>query len=188
MNDNQKNWYYIHFIKNKISNITQFIPINTTDMIIKNTYILYLSTKQLSMISNISLAKRIEPSDKFTDSNDKLSTAKYLLIIGPSNFQISENSNLYNIKQRLTSNSYVLKITKTMIRSKVNLIEILSLNPSILRISIYHKPILQNNIMAGYTEKNTRQFHKHNATGLYYTERYLNSTTRCSMTLTLNLT
>lgn len=173
--DNQKNWYYIHFYQCNLSKISQYIPINPTDMIIKNTFILFLSTDQLSMISNISFAKKFEPNDKYSDSIEKLAQSKYLLVIGSQNFVLEQNSKFFTIYSKIDSYSYLIKPSKSTSYNNRYLIRTLSENPLIRTISIYNKPVLKNSIYAGYTQRNTRNINKDAKTGLYYTERYLNA-------------
>lgn len=174
MSEKQENWFYVHFLINNISNIKQFIQIKPTNMLIKNTYILFLSKSQLFQISNISLVKIIEPDDKSTFSDDQLMKSKYFIIHSSTNFELDHNSNLFTIKDVLSENYFIIKTKSESIQSKKRLIKILRENPFVRSISIYKKPVLMNNIMAGYTQKNTFDFKRDEKTGYYYSDRYLN--------------
>ena len=124
MSEKQENWFYVHFLINNISNIKQFIQIKPTNMLIKNTYILFLSKSQLFQISNISLVKRIEPDDKSTFSDDQLMKSKYFIIHSSTNFELDHNSNLFTIKNVLSENYFIIKTKSESIQSKKKLIKI----------------------------------------------------------------
>lgn len=57
----QKEWYYVHFLTQNISEIFNLLKVERKKEIIKNTFTLFLSTKQIEQISNIALVKKINP-------------------------------------------------------------------------------------------------------------------------------
>lgn len=62
--DSQKEWYYVHFLSENISDIFNQLKVKRKNGIIKNAFTLFLSKKQLEQISNIALVKKINPEDK----------------------------------------------------------------------------------------------------------------------------
>lgn len=63
--DSQKEWYYVHFLSQNISDIFNQLKVKRKNGIIKNAFTLFLSKKQLEQISNIALVKKINPEDKY---------------------------------------------------------------------------------------------------------------------------
>lgn len=174
ISNDEKKWYYVHFLINDLSNIPKSIAIDSTDLIIKDTFLLYLSYEQLSLISNITLARKHKPEDKIKEGSVTIEKAQYLLVYGPHNFVLDSNSKLFSIESRKSSDSYLINFRDNSITKKRYLIKILSEDPSVKSIVPYSKPVLRNNLMTGFTQKNTREFFTDEKSGILYTKRYLN--------------
>lgn len=172
--NSKSNWFYIHFLIDNISQVASQIPISTQNLILKNTYLLYLSEEQFSKIANISLAKILDPEDKFNMDQNSLEKAQYLSISGPKAFILNENSKFFSIDHQRTSDSYIIQLNTNSLQEKYDLIHRLASEPSIRSISIYNMPVLKNNINAGFTQKNSVPIQKDENSGFYYTERYFN--------------
>lgn len=170
----QKNWYYVHFLTNDLSSIAKSISIQSSDMIYKNTFLLYLSYEQISLISNISFSKILDPEDKIKEESGPLEKAQYLLVFGSHNFVPEQNSRHYTIISKRNSNSYLISFKDNSMQKKQYVAKILAENPSVKSIVTYSKPVLKNNLMTGYTQKNTHQYSKDEKSGILYINRYLN--------------
>lgn len=177
---NKSQWYYVHFLINNYSEIQKNIPIYSSNELIKNTFVLFLSKMQLQEISNISLIKKIEPNEKYFDNDDQLAKINHLIVTTSFNFNFPEINEYYTIENIKNENSYIIKIIQNelsereFIKKKKRVIRLLSEIPEVRSISTYTRPITQNAIISGFTQKNRYDFKFNNKSNFYYLDRYLN--------------
>lgn len=178
--ENQFSWYYVHLLTKDISKIQKYISINGEDKLIKDTYVLYLSKKQLAQISTISLVKRIEPEDKFYEDSISFSSTNYLIVFTHSDFKLHTVDGIYKVLMQNSEHSFIIQIecdnlTQSEISDKKQkTIKILTKIPEVKIVTPFVKPILHNAITAGYTQKNSFDFKRLPNRGYYYIDRYLN--------------
>lgn len=176
----QKQWYYVH-IFGDISKVQEHVSLRLDDQIVKNTFILYLSQNQLEKISEHSLVKLIEPSDKIELISPYKETNYFLVQTAP-NSEIPRSSNLYTIERVNGEDSYIIRVDKSQnendkqfIQKKQRVARILAENPAVKVVSTYKKPVLQNDINIGYVQKNNQQFHRDDFSKLNIFDRYVHN-------------
>ncbi|KAK8836774.1 hypothetical protein M9Y10_037296 [Tritrichomonas musculus] len=176
---NQGQWYYVHFLKNDHSKLEKYIKIHAQDELIKDTFVLFLTQSQIEMISNISLIKKIESYEKFSDDKS-LENCNKLIVFTSPNYELPVSNNDYIIKNK-NGNSYIIKVLKKNLNEKdftnkkKEVIRFLSNIPQIRSISTYTKPVPANALNAGFTQKNSFDFKRNNSSNFYYLERYMNN-------------
>lgn len=178
-NDNkEQGWYYVHFTDNKYLNILR--NINSKDEISKDTFVLYLTNDQFNQIANISLVKKIEPSDKIYEIGGSIDEAENLFVSVFHNYQLSNQGGLFSIENK-NQDSYILKFKtenlskKDALKRKMQAIKYLSEIPEIKSISTYKKPTAKNSLATGFTQRNSFDFEQNKNWGFYSLERYMNN-------------
>ena len=111
--ENTKQWYYVHVLNNSLSQVQEYVQIHTTDQFVKNTFILYLSSKQVEQISKYCLFKKLESTDKI-DKTNILNETDFLYVKTAPGYDLSPSKGQFSIDQKISSDSYIVKIEKML--------------------------------------------------------------------------
>lgn len=171
--DSQKEWYYVHLLTQNISSVFNLIKVERKKEIIKNTFSLFLSTKQLEQISNIALVKKINPEDKYHEENKSFKEISHFVITAVPHFQLP-STEYYKIEKRYNIDSYQIRIDEKDLTKKKKIIDELSLIPEIKSIIAHEKPTIQNSFATGFTQKNNFNFSVQGQ-NILTIDRYLNN-------------
>lgn len=177
--ENQFSWYYIHFLTEYITKISEDIKIERENKILQNTYVLYLSNSQLNKISNISLVIKIESDDKYYENDVSYAKTNYLIVTTFSGYHLQSNEELYSIQMQFAENSYIVRIDRNgltegdFLQKKKRTIKFLTKISEVK--TPFMKPVLHNVISSGYTQKNSFEFKQLPGRGYFYLDRYLNA-------------
>lgn len=180
---NEADWFYVHFLTQNFQKIRKIINFSTNDMILKNTFILYLDTNQLEKIQKISLVKKLEQSDKFVEDGGSIENTSFLYVITAPNTSLPINPELYQIENYQDDfHLYIIKINdegnddKKIKEKKKKVIELLTSIHSIKLVSTFTHPQVKSSITVGFTQKNVplKEIQKDDLTNIYYLPRYIN--------------
>lgn len=155
----ERNWYYVHVESDHLPDLLNAVTIETTNIILKNTFLLFLSNDQLDLISDFALTKKLEPNEKIYFDIDSIENVKYILITGYSDFQIELLNPYYSIEFRLNSENIIVRFDQNdlterqFLEKKISIVNQLSQIPEVQYISIYTNPVLNNLFSVGFTQK-----------------------------------
>lgn len=178
--EEQSHWYYVHFLSNDYVNMKKYINIESRDEIAKNTFVLFLSFKQLELISNISLVKKLEPSDKFYEENGPIEEANYFIIRTAPNYELLNNDDLYSNERKNSASTFVIRVDKKSLtdieytNKKKQAIKYLTEIPEVKSVSTFKKPDSKNALATGFTQRNTFDFDGKTSWRYFKSDRYLN--------------
>ncbi|KAK8845778.1 hypothetical protein M9Y10_020697 [Tritrichomonas musculus] len=178
--EHQFSWYYVHFLTDNLNEIRDKMSIEGKDLIMKNTYALYLSTQQISLISDISLIKKIEAEDKFYEDDCPIEDTNYLIITTCPNYQLPTHNDIYKIENQDLSNTFIVRIERgelnddDFLNKKKKVIKFLTKLSEVKTVSTFSKAVAYNAIISGYIQKNNYEFKRLPNRGYYYLNRYMN--------------
>ncbi|OHT00028.1 hypothetical protein TRFO_33413 [Tritrichomonas foetus] len=193
-------WYYVYVdSKDPLTylNTKYSIKASTDNQISSRTFLLYLSSHEISKLSSDSLIelRSLEQTEKYipkstykrshssirfeqekpkfpqTKNNTKNKTIKYYVFI--SETQQLPTSQYYKFESQIIKNCYLISITKEP-GSEEKAIKELSSLPYVQLILPFEKPHLKNMFGAGFTQKNSREPKLLPDTKHEYFERYIN--------------
>lgn len=168
------NWYYVHFITKDISHIQKIISIAKENLILPNTYILFLSQNQVNQISNISLIHKIEPQEKYYEDSGPIEKNSLLLVSTLPNYDLSSNKDDFIIEGRLNDALAILNLGNKTVEQKNEIIKELCDISEVRTVTTYKYPKSANSLMTAYTQHNFIYFKKNPNRKFYYMDRYLN--------------
>lgn len=143
--NNDKYWYYVHFENDDYRDKLKTIKLRSVDLILKNTFVLFLSYEQLNEIAEFSLVKRIEPNDKFAEEAGSIEKVSLLLVQIAPEFELPSNPS-YSIESKFNDLGYVVRIDKELLsddqytKKKKEVVDLLSQLPAVKSISTYKPP------------------------------------------------
>ncbi|KAK8847878.1 hypothetical protein M9Y10_018916 [Tritrichomonas musculus] len=172
---NQGHWYYVHFLVDDYSDFQSFIKILPSNEIIKNTFLLFLNSKQVQMISNVSLIKKLVPEEKFDYVTENIDEADQLLVLTTDDFELPVQKEYYSIENKKRNGSFIITINQINLDKKKEMINYLENIAEVQSISIYKQPFSKNAIATGFSQKNRFDFKKDPDSFFYHLDRYLNN-------------
>ncbi|KAK8896162.1 hypothetical protein M9Y10_014056 [Tritrichomonas musculus] len=178
-NDN-KQWYYVNIDKKYISKAQKYVQILPTDEVIKNTFLLFLSPRQLEQISDYSLIKLLEPSDKI-DEESPLDETNYLYVKAYPGYKLTPISDLFSIDSKNSNDSFIFRIDQNrlseneFLQKKEKVVQFLSEISAINTISPFKKPTKENNINVGLLQKNDQPPTRDPYTSFIKYDRYVHN-------------
>ncbi|KAK8838030.1 hypothetical protein M9Y10_035978 [Tritrichomonas musculus] len=179
--EDSKQWYYVHVLNNSLSKLQEHVRILPTDQIVKNTFILYLSNKQIEEISKYCLIKILESSEKI-DKTEFLNETDYLYVKTAPGYELSPSKGQFSIDQKISSDSYIVKIDKTrqrtadqILQKKRKVTEIISTIPAVQIVTAYKKPTSSNILNIGLTQKFDQPLTRGGYLNLYKFDRYVHN-------------
>lgn len=157
--EDSKRWYYVHVLNNSLPKVQEHVRIHPTDQIVKNTFILYLSNKQVDQISTYCLFKILESTDKI-DKTNFLNETNYLYVKTAPGYELSPSKGQFSIDQKISSDSYIVKIEKNrqktaddFLQKKRKVTEMISEIPAVQTVAAYKKPTANNILNVGRIQK-----------------------------------
>ncbi|KAK8837216.1 hypothetical protein M9Y10_036645 [Tritrichomonas musculus] len=177
---NSKEWYYLHFSSENLNQIKKNIKLELQGQMLKDTFLVYISKDQLKGISNISLVKRLEPEDKISFIGGPIEKTNFFVVITAPKFPIPDNKDYYTTESQLQEDMYVIRIDQNSLtekqfnEKKMKAIELLSSLSYVRSVATYTKPTTNNNIISGFTQKNSRNYIQDPSTGKTVLERFYN--------------
>lgn len=176
--EDSKQWYYVHVLNNFLPKVQEHVRILPNDQIVKNTFILYLSNKQVSEISKYCLFKILESSDKI-DKTELLNETDYLYVKPAPGYELSPSKGQFSIDQKISSDSYIVKVDKNRqktanqnLQKKLKVTEILSTIPAVQTVAAYKKPTSENILNIGLTQKVNQPLTRGGYLNLYKFDKY----------------
>lgn len=181
VHENDKEWYYVHFSTENFEKVNEIIELKSGDQMLKNTFMSFMSKQQLQKISNLSLVKRLEPEDKISIIGGPINTSNFLIVSVSSDFKLNDTE-FYTVESKLLTDSYIIKINnekylndqKALKKLNEKVVNYLASIPSVKRVSTYVKPTIKNNVAAGFTQKNSKNFVQNQQNQITVLERYFN--------------
>lgn len=173
---NERSWYFVHVPNNK--DITTFLKANSnvhsSNMILTNTLLLYLSPSQVQSIVNFTLLKELEPEDKIHFESLSLEKTESLFISGCFNEPLKPESDYYTFhmisKESALVHFHQMGLSKSeFLKQKHNVVSLLSKMACIKYVSTYKQPTILNFLGAGFTQRSNS-----NLINGSYLERYVN--------------
>ncbi|KAK8843157.1 hypothetical protein M9Y10_025354 [Tritrichomonas musculus] len=182
-NDEEGSWYYVHFLIKDLHQLSKTIGFTIHNAVIKNTFMIYLKNSQLKEIKDVSLIAKIEPSEKINEDGGPFENIIYFVVSTKPGFLLPPNPSLYTIIRKNNEESYLVLIEPEnleeaqYIQKKKRAAQYLSLISEVKSVSTYSPPKVKNNLMTGYTQKNTAISNRltNSSNGQLYLPRYVNN-------------